>query len=92
MSHVTSICVLTDLETEVNEEALESLGFVEVSKHCGGTKATQASIWAAAFNYLESEMELYDKIMRIPFRNKTAVNLLINREEEDGWQDWLPND
>ena len=59
MSCVTSICILTDILNNDLEARLETLSFVRVDKYNGGNKACQANIYAAAFNYLDTD-ERYD--------------------------------
>lgn len=86
MSVVTDICILTALGSDRNE-ALEKLGFREVSEHSGGGKVMQGFVWLGAFNYLdEDEMVEALKQVRWPYDEEPLI--LIQHEHDDGWSVW----
>lgn len=90
MSNVTDVCILADLY-EPYEAELRALGFVNVADHAGGTKRLQASVWLAAFNYL-NEGELRASLLKLRWRSHelgARTRVYVNREEDDGWSLWL---
>jgi len=69
-------------ETETHTPCL---GLVDVGKHAGGTKATQACVWVGAFNYLD-EAAFFAHLRTTKWKYPTAVRIFVNHEHADGFE------
>lgn len=89
MSYVTDI-ILSVLPTEseaiktINEwiESTTKPPLVNVSEHAGGDKAMAPDLWIGSFNYFRME-EFVDVVAKAPWREKRAVQLWIQDENDD---------
>jgi len=91
MSYVTDVVLLTAVGHDAGirsvQKWLRSEGWGElkaVDEYCGGNKAFQASLYAAAYNHFH-ENGFIEAVKNAPWDYYEGVMLLIQRENDDGF-------
>jgi len=99
MSVVTNVLILTSCSEDygngtppiaiesINADLLRepySSGFKEIGRYAGGNKKMERLVYAAAVNGLK-EKELYKSLINAPWENEDQVQVLMSREDEEGF-------